>query len=245
MRVYCKKTAWEDTDFKSVLDLIDCEPDEKIDSADALCEAMKEKTTLSTNTIRITYIVSAYIREKKVKTQLQLAQEIEVEGSGPFAGHDKATAQELKNRIVDYLMEKAPGMSKDEATAIIVEMLEQRQLEYVWHLTIPQLTGLVYKHVTEWNTLRPKHIKDMITAHRESQQYPPSSPEYVLHDQEKNAIMNSMDVLIKLKGSLNQTLSLLMNGTAIHLHLHDEEYEAESMLDIYLVVSVVYCFAAK
>ena len=126
--------AMADSDFRLALGDIPCnDGEERIDSAEALRRVMLEdKPGKNKYSSRFSIVVSEILRNQTYVPQSVLAQENEDEGEGPFQCHKEDDVKKLKDRIIGLMSGSKGGVSEDKATAILVEMLEEHGMAYVW-----------------------------------------------------------------------------------------------------------------
>lgn len=231
--------VWSDDGLKTTLLTIACKDGEKkVESESDLVKMMctRRPGGRETETHFVDFLKKVIRKSAGTSNKINHiyeAKKNERAGEGPFKGHNEETIKILKERITDLLRGSKDGhMTEKEATAIVVEMLEQHCMAYLWHLNVPQLTALVRDYVREENPHRAEVLEQEIVAWRAEQKSTST-----LHDQELNEIVTHLDFIIKVKGSLVQIVPLLMKRGAIHLDLYDEDFE-EHMRDIYVEVSL-------
>jgi len=210
-----------------------------------ICDLLKRPTAGSTT--RLTHFLATEIRDSKyantvLDVPLRLAEENLAEGRGPFKDIQDDYIAEARQRIGMLISNgKVDGLAADEAEDVVLEILRQYDLEYIWFLTLPQHRFLVEMFVREKNTHRPSDVEDSIRAFHTSQDpkyYELSLPEMLshpLHDQEKNEIVAMMDPIIKTKGACLQIEDALKEGKLVALELWDYECN-DVVLDVYGIV---------
>ena len=126
--------------------------------------------------------------------------------------------------------ERRKVMTLQQARANVLAMLEEHNLQYLFHLTVPQMMALVVKHVTGPNhRKRKQHVQDIIDMFVKSSEgkgrgRPDTLPTTEdLTNQELNEIMTMMDYIIKTKASIELVIPMLVDGSALCLNLFDKE----------------------
>ena len=174
------------------------------------------------------------------KPQAQIALDYEKDNKGLFRGveerREEATVQELKRIITRFIGGRTTTrMTKAEAAAVVVKMLEEHQLQYLHFLSVKKLTALVREYVMSNNTRRKKSVSNEIDKFVKMAKR--KAKVRGLHPQELNEIVAHLDYIIKVKASLDRAIEMLMEGTAIALDLYDEALGG-IFTDIYVFVSV-------
>lgn len=136
----------------------------------------------------------------------------------------------MKALILSLVNGKCKKMSEEEATKIVVHMLQEHGKEYLHILGVKKLTTLVIEYVKS-NKKRRKELQDDIEKY-----YKQAVDELDLHNQHYNEIVAHLDYIIKVKASIDRAIELLMEGKAIYLDLYDNEV-GDYMRDVYVLVS--------
>ena len=203
----------------------------KVTGRDSLIKMMKDTSTGVPGQSNLGQFVSK-IRAGRVSNYAQ-AQTNEANNLGPFQGHAEGDREEMRTRINDLVGEADDASSSTsqaqqedlyteaEAHAIVHEMLQENELQYLLDYKVPQLMAMVVADVKGCATLA------------EAEEYLKSHESFEPH--ELNAIVAKMDYIIKTKASLELVIPKLMDGTAIYLDLYDPSFKAVRR-DIYVMV---------
>ena len=200
--------VWDDQDHRSTLQRYG------IDNKDSLDKLMK---------VNIREFLSKCIRGSFLSVMTK-AKKYEDKGIGPFQGF-KPDEAKIKKTEIDGLLEGMQDnyMTQDAADIIMFRILDQHDLKHVYLLTVAQLAWLVHRMVKQNNA--PNH--DLLEE--ELDEVRP------LSDKEHNEFVAQMDYICKLKGSLLQLSTALMNRTAIALEMYDPDFK-KNMIDIYVEI---------
>ena len=221
-------------------------------------ELFNMMTATARRQIKMTEYLSNYVRNNFKSSQVKEAQRNEEEGKGLFQGHTTEEAKRMKEEIINLMAGPKEGhKSEEEASSDIVAMLEQVGMEYVWFLSVQQMTHLVLQHVMFHNDQRKasiiKEIREMDRTIDDVRDLPSDTcqDEYIhtfsqtLHRQELNELVATLDKIIKLKSKLLKARDMLMERRAEVFELYDMSYSKDKKLknkmiiDIYVMVS--YC----
>jgi ubiquitin len=201
--------VWDDQDHRSTLKRYG------IDNKDSLDKLMKVNIhQFLTYCIRGSYL--------SIMTKAKLNED---KGIGPFQGFEPDEAKLKKIEIDGLLVGMQDNyMTQEAADIIIFRILDQHDLKHVYLLTVAQLAWLVHRMVKQ-NNAPPNHDLS------EEELYEVRS----LSDKEHNEFVAQMDYICKLKGSLLQLSTALMNRTAIALEMYDPDFN-KNMIDIYVEI---------
>jgi ubiquitin len=200
--------VWDDQDHRSTL------KGYGIDNKDSLDKLMK---------VNIHNFLTTCIRGSFLSIMTK-AKNNEDEGIGPFQGFEPDEA-EIKKTEIGGLLEGMQDnyMTQEAADIILFRILDQHDLKHVYLLTVAQLTWLVHRMVKQNNA--PNH--DLSEEELDEVR--------LLSDKEHNEFVAQMDYICKLKGSLLQLSTALMNRTAIALEMYDPDFK-KNMIDIYVEI---------
>jgi hypothetical protein len=201
--------VWDDQDHRSTLKR------HGIDNKDSLDKLMQGN---------IREFLSRCIRRSFFGIMTK-AKNNEDKGIGPFQGFEPDEAK-LKKKEIDGLLVGMQDnyMTQEAADIIIFRILDQHDLKHVYLLTVAQLAWLVYRMVKQ-NNAPPNH--DLSEEELDEVGS--------LSDKERNEFVAQMDYICKLKGSLLQLSTALMNRTAIALEMYDPDFN-KNMIDIYVEI---------
>ena len=182
--------------------------------------------------------VGDVIRKKSRTVPLEQARENAEEGYGIFSGLPDDKADDYEEKLVALLNDGPEDgyMSRQEADSCIVQMLEQDDMQYLWFLSIHQLTHLALQHVMFHSDLRREDVREDIEAHAVDRDIATvddlpddtwddkdiSSFSGKLHDQELNELALMIEYMIKVKGKLIAARDMLMDRRALFLDLSDD-----------------------
>lgn len=210
---------------------------------------MKHRSTSPRRTDTLfTHWMTKSLKNRRTEIPILAAALNEIADVGMFRfNQDVIAVGSMKQSIIDLIrrdcQEEEDVMTEAEAAGIVVSVLMQYDLQYLYHFDIEQLTALALHHIWYGDHNRKSSIQRLINDHKRRtvrNQYTlnnlTSAQVFeLLHIQERNELTTMLDYMIKTKANIHQLIRLLTVGQAIHLNLYDPDRQ-ELTTDIYVLV---------